>query len=99
MIFVGYTKPYSLPSVNKIELLNETLTLLSTYALFLFTDFVPDAEVRYQNGWGLIFFTLIIVVSNLYVLILQSIRDITRKSKHKYQKYNYMKKMEQIKKD
>lgn len=70
VIFVGYVQPYALPHVNKIDLFNETLTLLSTYALFLFTDFVPNPEIRYLNGWGLIFFTLAIVVTNLSVLVI-----------------------------
>jgi hypothetical protein len=37
-----------------MEIFNEFCLLLSTYFLFLFTDFVPSPTTRYTLGWAFI---------------------------------------------
>ena len=95
-MFVGYVKPFALPQVNTVELINETLTLLTTYSLFLFTDFVPDAQVRYTMGWAVIFLTLMLVVTNLYVILHKTVKTVSLKGKIKYKKYVYERKSQEI---
>ena len=83
MIYIGYVRPYALPQANWTETANETLTLLSTYVLFLFTDFVPDPSVRYTTGWALIVITLSIVVLNITIMALNTIYDLKFSAKKK----------------
>ena len=45
------------------------MTLISTYVLFVFTDFVPLARTRYQTGFVLIGVTTIILFTNVIMLI------------------------------
>lgn len=99
MIFIGYVKPLALPSQNAKEILNETLTLLSTYALFLFSEFVPNPETRYTNGWGLIFVTLSIVLINIVILVVNTLLEMKSNTRKKYYKARYNKLVEKKKKD
>ena len=68
MAFQGQVRPYITPLNNKIDLINETLTLVCTYGLIIFTDFVPNPEARYQCGWVLIGITCGILTLNIAVL-------------------------------
>ena len=91
MAFHGQVCPFALPAHNRMDLFNETMTLLSTYGLFIFTEFVPDPSARYQFGWNIIFITLGILAFNIFVLLITSIADSCRnykirKSKKQYQK-------------
>lgn len=47
MITQGLLSPYDTKVQNNIELANEAFTLMCTYVLFTFTDFVPRPETRY----------------------------------------------------
>lgn len=47
MLYMGYFWPFKTHFSNVMETTNETLTLMCTYYLCLFTDFVPDAKARF----------------------------------------------------
>jgi hypothetical protein len=47
-----------------MELFNESLTLVSSYHLMAFTDWVPDIENRYVMGWSLVFIVMICFIVN-----------------------------------
>ena len=81
MAFQGHVKPYSTPSQNNLEFLNEILTLICTYGLIIFTDFVPEASARYKSGWVLIGLTLSILAINMIVLLYTSLTGLWRKGK------------------
>lgn len=51
-----------------MELFNESLTLVSSYHLMLFTDFVPSIEIRYTVGWSLVIIVLICFLFNFYFI-------------------------------
>lgn len=51
MIFLVCVKPLDQEVFNNLEMLNEIFILISSYFMYLFTDFVPDAEMRLQIGW------------------------------------------------
>ena len=52
--FLITVKPFSEPFFDRIEIFNETALLVSTYFMFLFTDFVEDAQLRSKLGWAYI---------------------------------------------
>jgi len=54
IILVGWTQPFDSSFANRIELFNEWIGLLILYCIMCFSDFVPDAETRNQNGVVLI---------------------------------------------
>lgn len=89
MIYTGYVSPYTTSYKNKLEICNETILLLAVYCLILFTEFVPDPEIRYQNGWAMIFVTFTLIAVNMAVVIATSIQDMVKKGKRGYKKYNY----------
>ena len=73
MAFQGQVRPFAIPAHNRMDLFNETMTLLCAYGLFIFTEFVPDPEARYKFGWNVIFITLGILAFNILVLLITSI--------------------------
>ena len=68
MIYQGWFMPYTLPTFNRKELINEFLIQMCTYYLFVYTDFVPDAETRYKTGWAHIGCLGLMVVFNHFLL-------------------------------
>ena len=78
MIYVGYFRPFELPSANRVELINESLIIVCTYSLICFSAFVSDAETRYQCGWVLIVLIICIVIFNLILMVFDGIKSIKR---------------------
>ena len=74
MLYVGYNRPYYLPSSNLMELINETLTLMCCYSLIMFSAFVPDAQTRFLCGWELVGLVALIVIINLCVITYSSLK-------------------------
>ena len=69
MLLAG-SKVYRFPERNKAEALNEDAVLLCLYSTFMFTDYIPDASVKFAIGYffsGLIISQLIINVVALFV--------------------------------
>ena len=55
---------------------NEVMNLLSTYPLFLFTDFVLDKEAQSSCGWAMIIITVVIITGNLAVIMKTTFRHL-----------------------
>ena len=68
MIAQGMLSPFSTKKQNRVELANEVFTLLCTYVLFTFTDFVPRPETRYKSGWSMIGMIAILLCFNLFIM-------------------------------
>ena len=52
VMYVGYFVPFSPRKLQRDEQINGVLLLLNSLLMPLFTDFVPDPEVRYKLGWA-----------------------------------------------
>ena len=83
IIYSGYVNPFETRSANTIEFVNETLTLLCIYSLITFSAFVPDAAIRYQCGWFLVFVTLLMLVGNLVIILYSAISRLIHRCKLK----------------
>lgn len=57
IIMLGLVSPLAEKIDNKIDMYDNITMLFLSYCLFLFTDFVPDAFIRYQVGFFMIFLT------------------------------------------
>ena len=83
MIYMGYFRPYQLNFSNNLEVINETLTLVCTYSLMLFSSFVPDPAMRYLCGWYLIGLIVLTLAVNLTIIVGQALKSSIRKCKQK----------------
>ena len=80
-----------MPLLNYMEVFNEICVLIATYHLFLFTDFVPDPELRYNIGWSIIGVTLVNIVVNMLVMFWSTINQLKlmfKKLAAYYRKWN-----------
>ena len=59
IVIIASFKVYLSQSKNRAELLNEVFTMFIMYGTFLFTDYVPDANVKFNLGY--LFSALIIL--------------------------------------
>ena len=86
MIYTGYMRPFELRLVNNMELINDTLILIASYFLIIFSAMVADAETRYKSGWPLIGLLALIVAFNLTVIMIKSISKMIRACKLRLQR-------------
>jgi len=89
-MFTGYCRPFIIPIQNDLELINETLILLNSYFMMIFSDFVLDLHARYVMGWAnltiiglLILVNLILIMLTTGALVLHKIKLIYLKRKFK----------------
>ena len=68
MAYTGFAKPFNLPIQNNLEIVNETLILLNSYFMLLYSDFVIDVKARYTMGWSNIGVIVALVCSNLVLM-------------------------------
>jgi hypothetical protein len=85
-------KPMNARFLNNCELLNEINLLFIYYFMFLFTEFVPDVELRWRLGFyfiylvGMVFFINVAVVSySMFNAIYLQVRQ--KKAKKEWKKY------------
>lgn len=62
----------------KMESFNELTTIVLTYFLICFTDYVPSAEVRNQVGFGYIGTNFFNIAVHLTLLIFSSLASLRR---------------------
>ena len=53
-MYLFNNNPYKLNMLNNFEKLNEIYTLLLSYTLIVFSNFVHDPEAKYTLGWWFI---------------------------------------------
>ena len=68
MVYIGSLRPYELKLANSLEFFNEIFSTLCTYILVTFTEFVPDAQTRYKNGWSIIAAIIFMIIVNLVII-------------------------------
>jgi hypothetical protein len=76
IIYVGHVKPFEIPLLNTMEVVNEVTILIATYHLFLFTDYVEDPNTQYNIGWSMIGVTALNILINMGVMVWSSFRQL-----------------------
>jgi hypothetical protein len=87
LFFFIHINPLNQPFLNRMEIFNECCLLISSYFLFLFTDFVPDVHTRYLIGWGFIGLQIFNIAVNWLCMIFkvyQALRVIAIKAYYKW---------------
>ena len=51
VIYYGHVWPLETHFATKMEIFNECTIIWLTYGMLMFTDFVPDPEMRFKLGW------------------------------------------------
>lgn len=69
---------------NKLEIVNESLTMMCAYCMISFTGMVSDPGVRYICGWPLVALVILLILLNLVVILYQGITLIIRNCKLRY---------------
>jgi len=84
LIYTGQVQPFASKFLNRMEMINNVFILLCSYYLFLFTEFVPSPEAKFNLGWSLVAVYWICIVFNTAVLVFIAIRNAYRKLRRRY---------------
>ena len=68
LVYLCYTFPYWSLMANVVEIVNEISTAICTYFLTAFSDFVPDAKIKYSSGWPIVGITCFLIGFNLLII-------------------------------
>ena len=82
MCYVTSERPFDTPILNRVNYLNESLLLITSYFLLLMTDLVPDVELREQIGWIYLYTLSFVVVINFIVIIQQLISTLFKRARY-----------------
>ena len=69
---MNFSDVYREPKTRRIEQFNEWTIMLCAYHYFGFSDFVDDPEVRYYVGYSLILVTIVNLVVNITIMLLET---------------------------
>ena len=67
IIYIIQFRPYNDSTTNYVEIFNEWCILLSSYPLFVFTDYVSDKQIREIAGYLMIGIILLNFLVNLLI--------------------------------
>ena len=87
IIYLGYWWPFHTPLFTKIEIFNEVTTLLLLYHLFMFTDWIPMATIRYLMGWSFIAVTVMNLMFHLGSMVVNTVGNLKKKVRKVHYKY------------
>lgn len=64
------------------------MLLCCLYNIMCFTDFQPDADIQYQQGYVICFFVVFHIAFNLFLMLLNNLDHL----KNRWKKYRMMRK-------
>ena len=95
MSYVAYVRPYEVPYLNVVEVINEVTILQASYPLFVFTEWVYDMQRRVEAGWFVIGCILFSILFNVTFLVIISIKSTKQRCKLWYAKRAARKQLEE----
>ena len=78
MMYLGYIRPLEDPSQNNMEIFGEFMNMLTCYNFFVFTDFVPNLETRFNWAFTSVLYVTIIISVNMIIIALEYLNMITK---------------------
>ena len=84
ILFMIHVKPFEVYKMNYQEIVNETFVLIAAYVMLLYSEFVPDYDIRYYIGWFHIGLFAGNLVVNLSIMVYESCGKIKLVCKKKY---------------
>ena len=91
VILIGFIKPYDKKRLHETEILNEVVTVFILYHIFCFTDWVPDANVKYELGFSCLLFNFVSLCVNILQIMYFTFRRLYRKARIAYIKHLHSK--------
>ena len=76
--------PFETTLMNRLELLNISVTLFSCYFLLTFTPFVSSNRVRYNISWVLISVIALAIAVNIIFFLKENRKAFLQYLKNKY---------------
>ena len=96
LILNGKYRSYQSRAQNRIELVNEVITMVSYYHLFFFSEMIPSPEFKFEAGYTLVYCSIVCALFNFSVIGNAFFRQI-RGSIIKKRKINsYLKEMKRL---
>ena len=89
--YVGTVQPFIDPTLNKLELANETVILVITYFMVVYSDFVPEIETRFLMGWFNLFLIMALMVVTVFIIVGNQGYLLYKDLKLRYLKYKLKK--------
>jgi hypothetical protein len=83
----GLVQPFKYSRDRRLEYFNQAVLFVWCYYMYIFTDFVPDAAVRYTMGYHLIVLVSFCILVNLTVINMGTPYRIKKKFYKKCKKY------------
>ena len=97
VIYLGHVWPFNEPIFTHLELLNEVTSVFLLYHALIFTDWVPQPDVRYLMGWSFIAVTCLNLVTHFILLISDTYLNSSRSLKKKIGKLKVKKALKERK--
>ena len=72
-------RTFSDPFFKKLDIFNEVCVLLSSYHLYLYSDYLDSITLQYSVGWSMIALTLFNIASNVMVVVVCTAVEVIRK--------------------
>jgi hypothetical protein len=69
-------RPFDTKLRNNLEIVNESFILINIEIMYLFTDFIPDPNLRDKIGWLIIALTCLNFGLNMIIFIMLSITKL-----------------------
>lgn len=89
-VFLVNVKPFETRFQNRTELFNECIILLLSYICWAYSDYLEDAELKFQLGWlycCIMLFSILVNVSIMfYASVYLKIKAFYKKGKIKKRK-------------
>ena len=79
--YMGFFQVFERRLQNRLEIMNESLTMLCAYCLIPFSGMVSDANTRYICGWPIIVLVGILVLINLAIILIQGVAVVIKSCK------------------
>ena len=86
LMYLGFIFPFESDFVNRIEIFNELAGLLLCYFMFCFSDWIPEATMRYLVGWAFILMVCGHLSTHLVIVARSTFQELKETFKAKYAK-------------
>lgn len=68
--------------LNNVEIYNEITIIIVLYLTTLFTDYIDSARTQYNIGWCMIAVTVLNILVNMIILIVNGIKAMKMRFKY-----------------
>ena len=69
LIYLGLAHPHSTKADQALDLINESLLIITSYHVLVLSPWVTDSTVRLYAGWSLVAVALLCFIINLIFLL------------------------------